>query len=203
MAENAAYWHQRFVQAESEKASVERELAVERDKVRNTERKTFMLIVEQHMEDAETELQCPICNEVFIEATTTNCGHTYCRFCINKWMKHGRKNCPTCRTKITQTLAVKTLDNYTDKIYEKFESDTRQAARTSLKEERLKLRAKVEREAVARREQKLQRFNNLPEIEISREIVRRLIAKREAEKAAERETERTAANVLMRLRQEN
>ena len=59
VAENAAYWHQRFVQAESEKASVERELAVERDKVRITERKTLMLRVEQQMEVAETELQCP------------------------------------------------------------------------------------------------------------------------------------------------
>ena len=107
------------------------------------------------MKDVETELQCPICNEVFIEATTTNCGHTFCHFCIHKWMKHGHENCPTCRTKITQKVAVKTLDNYTDKIYEQCESEARRAARTSLKQERLMLRSEIEAEAAARRERNL------------------------------------------------
>ena len=36
-------------------------------------------------------------------------------------------------------MSVKTLDNYTDKVYEHCVSEARRAARTSLKEERLKL----------------------------------------------------------------
>lgn len=35
----------------------------------------------------ETELQCSICNELFIETTTLNCMHSYCQFCILQWQK--------------------------------------------------------------------------------------------------------------------
>ena len=44
-------------------------------------------------------MQCPICMEVFIMATSTNCGHTFCQDCILNWKKKN-KLCPTCRTKV-------------------------------------------------------------------------------------------------------
>lgn len=46
-------------------------------------------------------------------------------------------------------MSVKTLDNYTDKVYEHCVSEARRVARTSLKEERLKLGRKEERDAVS------------------------------------------------------
>ena len=154
-ADETVNWHQRYIQAESEKALIEKELAVERDKLRNAERKIF--VVERQMEETETEFQCPICNEVFIEATTTNCGHTFCHFCIHKWMQLGHENCPVCRMKVTQKVAIKTLDNYTDKVYEQCESETRRAERSTLKEERLKLRRESGREAEREEQRELLR----------------------------------------------
>ena len=36
---------------------------------------------------AETQLQCAVCNELFVEAVSINCGHTFCNFCIGQWRK--------------------------------------------------------------------------------------------------------------------
>ena len=179
----SVYWYQRFMKAESEKALIRRELAAERDKMIKAERKmlkvesqmlkveTKLLKVEKKLirsreatnkakkfqEEANTELQCPICSEVYVEATTTNCGHTFCHFCIHKWMQLGHENCPVCRMKVTQKVAVKTLDNYTDKVYEQCESETRRAERSTLKEERLKLRRESGREAEREEQRELLR----------------------------------------------
>lgn len=44
----------------------------------------------------ESELQCSICAELFVEATTLNCSHTFCKYCICTWKKK-KKDCPICR----------------------------------------------------------------------------------------------------------
>ena len=88
---------------------------------------------------AETELQCAVCTEVFVFACTLNCGHSFCHHCIHEWWKE-KRNCPVCRTKITEMVDDKTLDKIVDKMYELFVSEDGRAARASLKEERLKLR---------------------------------------------------------------
>ncbi|KAH9632334.1 hypothetical protein HF086_010259 [Spodoptera exigua] len=44
----------------------------------------------------ESELQCSICNELFVEATTLNCSHTFCKYCISVWKKK-KRDCPICR----------------------------------------------------------------------------------------------------------
>lgn len=44
----------------------------------------------------DSELQCIICSEMFIEATVLNCSHTFCKYCITKWKKK-KKDCPICR----------------------------------------------------------------------------------------------------------
>ena len=75
---------------------------------------------------AETELQCSVCTEVFIEATTINCGHTFCKYCINKWQQQ-KSNCPVCRTDINHMVAVKTLDQFVDKMYRRFVSENGRA----------------------------------------------------------------------------
>lgn len=44
----------------------------------------------------ESELQCSICAELFVSATTLNCSHTFCKYCISMWKKK-KKDCPICR----------------------------------------------------------------------------------------------------------
>lgn len=47
----------------------------------------------------ENELQCSICAELFVAATTLNCSHTFCKYCITMWKKK-KKDCPICRWNI-------------------------------------------------------------------------------------------------------
>ena len=59
-------------------------------------------------------LKCTICHDILVEATVTNCGHSYCKSCIETWKKkesksldHGKEKlakCPNCNTEI-QTLS--------------------------------------------------------------------------------------------------
>ena len=88
----------------------------------------------------ETDLQCSVCNEVFTDASTLNCGHTFCQYCIDKWRSQKKSTCPLCRTEIKQIVEVKTLDQFVDKMYGSFMTEDGRAERTSLQEERLKLK---------------------------------------------------------------
>jgi hypothetical protein len=47
----------------------------------------------------ESELICAICQEFFVEASTIECGHSFCRMCIESWLK-SRLSCPICRAPI-------------------------------------------------------------------------------------------------------
>ena len=38
------------------------------------------------MRDNFRELQCAVCSELYVEATSINCGHTFCNYCIT-WVK--------------------------------------------------------------------------------------------------------------------
>lgn len=65
----------------------------------------------------EAELQCSICSELFVIATTLNCAHTFCRSCIVEWQKK-EKTCPMCRTKITSQNRSIVFDTFIDRIVE-------------------------------------------------------------------------------------
>ncbi|XP_064623080.1 E3 ubiquitin-protein ligase RNF8-like isoform X2 [Lineus longissimus] len=73
----------------------------------------------------ETELQCSICNELFIQATSLNCTHSFCSFCIEQWMKK-KKECPLCRIKITSHISSIVLDSYIDTMLEHLSEDLKQ-----------------------------------------------------------------------------
>ena len=90
-----------------------------------------------------------VCSEVFVEATSINCGHTFCHYCIHQWKKK-KSNCPVCRTDIKQIVGCKVIDEYTDKMYEQFVGEGGKVARQSLKEERIKIRKDEEREKETR-----------------------------------------------------
>ncbi|XP_059149559.1 uncharacterized protein LOC131936535 isoform X2 [Physella acuta] len=77
----------------------------------------------------EVELNCSICNELFIAATSLNCSHVFCKFCISKWMKQ-KKECPNCRTIITTQIQILALDNYIDKMVDQLSEDRKTQRKT-------------------------------------------------------------------------
>ena len=111
----------------------------------------FQDMMDNFRELAETQLQCAVCSELFVEATSINCGHTFCHYCIHEWKKK-KSNCPVCRTDIKQMAQCKVLDEYTDKVYEQFVSEGGKLARASLKEERAKIKSEAEASAAQRSE---------------------------------------------------
>ncbi len=48
------------------------------------------------------EYECLICLDLFVEPSTTICGHTFCKSCLMKYLEKEQK-CPMCRKPIFQT----------------------------------------------------------------------------------------------------
>ncbi len=44
-------------------------------------------------------LHCSICYNVMVDPTSTSCGHTFCKACLNASLSHAR-TCPTCRGQV-------------------------------------------------------------------------------------------------------
>ncbi|XP_037086758.1 E3 ubiquitin-protein ligase rnf8-like [Pollicipes pollicipes] len=61
----------------------------------------------------DAELTCSVCSELFFNALTLNCTHTFCASCINEWTKH-RPSCPICREPVTSRTRSLVLDNFID-----------------------------------------------------------------------------------------
>ena len=72
-------------------------------------------------ETMEMELQCAICSELFVDATTLNCCHSFCEYCIQEWKKR-KGDCPNCRKKITSMNKSIVLDSYINKMTEHLRS---------------------------------------------------------------------------------
>lgn len=122
----------------------------------------FQDMMDNFRELAESQLQCAVCNELFVESVSINCGHTFCNFCIGQWKKK-KNNCPVCRADITQQAEVKVLDEYVDKVYEQFVGEGGKQQRKVLKEERDKAKkdalAKSQQRSAQRRERAEARIN--------------------------------------------
>jgi len=72
------------------------------------------------------ELECAICRETFLKPYTLQCSHTFCKRCINSWMKV-RKSCPTCRKLLTrQPVYNMTLDKVMQVIVKKQSEEEQQ-----------------------------------------------------------------------------
>ena len=75
---------------------------------------------ERLLEKIFDEVKCTICTEVFMEPTSLNCGHIYCKFCLSAWRKQCDNdesmelNCPTCREKIQTEDHNLPMDNLID-----------------------------------------------------------------------------------------
>lgn len=85
----------------------------------------------------ESELQCSICSELFVSATTLNCNHTFCQMCINNWLDQPktRKECPICRALVKQQTRSLVLDSFIDRMVDNLSEDMKQR-RTEIVEER-------------------------------------------------------------------
>ena len=73
----------------------------------------FQDMLDNFRELAETQLQCAVCSELFVEAVSVNCGHTFCHYCIYQWKKK-KANCPVCRADIKQIAPCKVSEWYTN-----------------------------------------------------------------------------------------
>lgn len=50
-------------------------------------------------ESLSKEFTCPICQELFYNPSTLNCGHSFCEGCIHSWLPKSH-TCPLCRTAV-------------------------------------------------------------------------------------------------------
>lgn len=59
------------------------------------------------------ELMCPICLDTLNQTMTTReCLHRFCSACINKALRSGNKECPTCRKKLTSRRCLRADPNF-------------------------------------------------------------------------------------------
>ena len=119
----------------------------------------FQDMMDNFRELAESQLQCAVCSELFVEATSINCGHTFCNYCITEWMKK-KANCPVCRTDIKQSVQCKVLDEYAEKLYDQFVGEAGKVQRQNLLEERSKLKKENEAANAARAQERRDRIQS-------------------------------------------
>ena len=53
--------------------------------------------------DDNNKGQCPICWETITNHKTTECNHTMCTKCLDKWLE-SNNSCPICRKKIQNQI---------------------------------------------------------------------------------------------------
>ncbi|TRY60406.1 hypothetical protein DNTS_007168 [Danionella cerebrum] len=82
-------------------------------------------VVSQMAEVLESELQCSICSELFIEAVTLNCAHSFCQYCIREWRSRKDK-CPMCWQNIVLETRSLVLDSCIDRMLEQLSTETKE-----------------------------------------------------------------------------
>ncbi|KAJ8271036.1 hypothetical protein GJAV_G00122060 [Gymnothorax javanicus] len=82
-------------------------------------------VVIQMTDVLENELQCIICSELFIEAVTLSCAHSFCLHCIEAWRKRSGA-CPICRQDIQSQSRSLVLDNCIDRMVESLSSELKE-----------------------------------------------------------------------------
>ncbi|XP_041108663.1 E3 ubiquitin-protein ligase rnf8-like isoform X2 [Polyodon spathula] len=90
-------------------------------------------VLTQMTEVLENELQCIICSELFFEAVTLNCAHSFCSHCINQWRKR-KDECPICRQGIFAQTRSLVLDNCIDRMVENLSSEMKERRENLIRE---------------------------------------------------------------------
>ncbi|XP_076442445.1 E3 ubiquitin-protein ligase rnf8-like [Babylonia areolata] len=130
---------------ELEQKALESQLAesrVENERARADTLLTKESILSEFAETMETELQCAICNELFVKATSLNCSHAFCSLCLRQWLAV-KKECPNCRTTVTSQMRSIVLDNYIDRMVEQLSIEMKER-RTLLVAERKEAEKKLD-----------------------------------------------------------
>ena len=71
----------------------------------------------------QEEFTCVICMNLFINAYTLPCAHSFCEWCIKEWMKR-KAQCPVCQENITSDPVRSLLvDNTVSKLVDKLSAD--------------------------------------------------------------------------------
>ena len=68
------------------------------------------------MEVLNTELRCPICLNILRDPVATECMHRFCAGCIEKCLRVGKKECPTCRKPVATRRNLRNDTNFQDLI---------------------------------------------------------------------------------------
>lgn len=62
------------------------------------------------------------CVHLGLQATSLNCSHSFCEYCIQEWMKR-KMECPICRRRITSQMYSRVIDSYIDKVVDALSDD--------------------------------------------------------------------------------
>ncbi|XP_058735456.1 putative E3 ubiquitin-protein ligase RING1a [Vicia villosa] len=80
---------------DEEEEEEEEEEEGEEDEEEGEEEKKYVVL---DLPSLRKEIECPICLGIIRNTNTVmECLHRFCRECIHKSMRHGNKECPTCR----------------------------------------------------------------------------------------------------------
>ena len=83
------------------------------------------------------QLQCSICNEIYVFPTSINCGHSYCEDCIEGWRKkQANATCPICRADVVMLSPNQVLDGFIEKFIDNFFPEDAKNQRAELVKER-------------------------------------------------------------------
>ncbi|CAG0891828.1 unnamed protein product [Darwinula stevensoni] len=118
-----------------EKEELEKMMEEERQKNKDmeTEIEKIRRSFKQLEVTMETELQCPICNELYVQAVVVDCGHTFCSMCIEIWCKM-QQTCPSCRCEVKTYRRLLMLDNYINRLVTNLPDDIQQQRKGLLQE---------------------------------------------------------------------
>lgn len=101
-----------------------------------TEEKLNEIIHKDAQDVLETELRCAICQDIYINPMILNCSHSFCRFCVRRWLSR-KTVCPECRVSVSFQAENLALRNIVNKMVQK-SSPQFQSSRTTSVNQRLK-----------------------------------------------------------------
>lgn len=71
-------------------------------------------IVNKYVQDIlESDLTCAICHDIYINPLILNCSHSFCKFCVYRWLSK-QSGCPQCRMTVSfqsENLALRNIIN--------------------------------------------------------------------------------------------
>ena len=89
------------------------------------------------VEQMEEEFSCIICQELFVNACTLACSHSFCEHCLQSWLSK-KNNCPICRHPLRgKPIRSIVLDNAISKMVEAMDDKAKEHRQAIVKERQL------------------------------------------------------------------